>query len=204
MAGALLGSIPVALVYSFFVEHYFRWRPRHRHLRHVSGAADASLHSASRYHPQLPPRRHYVAGLTGFHAVVERVHLRAGISVLTGGEDRAGRGHIGADPRRRVGYFKAIPKELDQHAAHGHGVPARRRACHVILAPSVAAKRQEASCWTRRTAIKWQRTCACWVSPLLSKAMIRTRTSGRRWRCEVRFQSIPCVVVPRTSRVVTG
>src|SRR5271166_164754 len=25
-----------------------------------------------------------------------------------------------------------------------------------------------------------------------------------RWRCEVRFQSTPCVVVPRTSRVVTG
>ena len=36
------------------------------------------------------------------HAVVERVHLRAGVPLVAGAEDRAGRRRVGADPRRRV------------------------------------------------------------------------------------------------------
>ena len=36
------------------------------------------------------------------HAVVERVHLRAGVPVLARAEDRAGRRHLGTGARRRV------------------------------------------------------------------------------------------------------
>src|ERR1041384_8406759 len=34
-----------------------RRRARHRHLHHLSGAADAAVHSARRHHPQLQARR---------------------------------------------------------------------------------------------------------------------------------------------------
>ena len=38
----------------------FAGTPRHRHLHHLPGAADAAVHSARRHHPQLPARRHAV------------------------------------------------------------------------------------------------------------------------------------------------
>src|SRR5216684_2816632 len=37
-----------------------RRQPRHRHLRDLSGAADAAVHPARRHHPQLSSRRHAV------------------------------------------------------------------------------------------------------------------------------------------------
>ena len=46
--------------------------------------------------------RHPVGRHHRLHAVVERVHLRPRLPVLAGPEDRGGRRHVGADPRRRL------------------------------------------------------------------------------------------------------
>ena len=46
--------------------------------------------------------RHPVGRHLRLHAVVERVHLRAGVPVSPRAEDRAGGRDIGADPRRRI------------------------------------------------------------------------------------------------------
>src|SRR6266404_5689872 len=52
-------------------------------------------------HPGRDPR-HPLGRHLRFHAIVERVHLCTCVPVLAWPEDRAGRRHIGADPRRCI------------------------------------------------------------------------------------------------------
>src|SRR5689334_18795043 len=66
------------------------------HRRRLALAGDA-LHR----HPGGDPRHSFGRHLC-VHAVMERVHLCAGLPVFARAEDGAGGGHIGADPRRRV------------------------------------------------------------------------------------------------------
>ena len=66
------------------------------HRRRDALAGDAVHHPADR------AARHPVGRHLRLHAVVERVHLRAGVPVLAGAEDGPGGRDFRADPRRRV------------------------------------------------------------------------------------------------------